>query len=215
LTFEISDFNAAQERHYLFHSRRLCVLSSLFFLTLFVFHHLDYDDPPLVSAELVEDEPEFDLSSYSTNNHQHHHHPVPTAPHASMVTNTLSPTTTTTTTTCNPQQQSQEPPPTTASTTTTTYTIPAPAPAAAAQTTARLMIRNLGRTEKGMQCPHCQRQMVTRVRVQADVSLLLLSLYYYFYFGHSFGCHFVCLAAKPRYIHGTLFCIVYIYNVVL
>jgi hypothetical protein len=180
LTFEISDFNAAQERHYLFHSRRLCVLSSLFFLTLFVFHHLEYDDPPLVSAELVEDEPEFDLSSYSTNNHQHHHHPVPTAPHASMVTNTLSPTTTTTT--CNPQQQSQEPPPTTASTTTTTtYTIPAPA--AAAQTTARLMIRNLGRTEKGMQCPHCQRQMVTRVRDQADcvtivVVIILLFLFW-------------------------------------
>jgi hypothetical protein len=208
LTFEISDFNAAQERHYLFHSRRLCVLSSLFFLTLFVFHHLEYDDPPLVSAELVEDEPEFDLSSYSTNNHQHHHHPVPTAPHASMVTNTLSPTTTTTT--CNPQQQSQEPPPTTASTTTTTtYTIPAPA--AAAQTTARLMIRNLGRTEKGMQCPHCQRQMVTRVRDQADCVTIVVVIILLFLFWPLFWLPF-CVPCCKTTVHSwyVILCIIYI-----
>jgi hypothetical protein len=186
----------------------LCVLSSLFFLTLFVFHHLEYDDPPLVSAELVEDEPEFDLSSYSTNNHQHHHHPVPTAPHASMVTNTLSPTTTTTT--CNPQQQSQEPPPTTASTTTTTtYTIPAPA--AAAQTTARLMIRNLGRTEKGMQCPHCQRQMVTRVRDQADCVTIVVVIILLFLFWPLFWLPF-CVPCCKTTVHSwyVILCIIYI-----
>lgn len=152
-------------------------LALLFLMTLY-FLLVSDDDPPLVSAELVNDEPEINYVN-----------PPPTAPTASMVGST--------TTTSAAQQQSQAPAPTASTTTTTTtYTIPAPAAAATGVSAATTVIGYLGRcvrnslcgivyTEylllfssplfllcirnpKGMQCPHCQRQMVTRVRDQID-----------------------------------------------
>lgn len=168
------------------------ILINTFFVRASRFSHYycmhitdDYDDPPLVAAELVPDDPEIDLSQ----------NPPPTAPHASMVGTSSTNTTTTT----SAPQQSQAPPPTAGatSTTTTTYTIPAPATGMGAATT---VIRHLGRNPKGMSCPHCQRQMVTRVRDQVDCVTIVVVIILLFLFWPLFWLPF-CVPACKTSVH--------------
>jgi lipopolysaccharide-induced tumor necrosis factor-alpha factor len=71
-----------------------------------------------------------------------------------------------------------------------------------------LMIRNLGRTEKSMQCPHCQRQMVTRVRDQADCVTIVVVIILLFLFWPLFWLPF-CVPCCKTTVHSWYDVIVY------